>query len=195
MLAPKYGYLLLEKENQPTLYADIALLFDPPAALGPAALVDRRAAWTHERGHGRQDEVRHLVASTDLTAYLAWPGLAQVFRLERTWREHGQARQALLYGITGLSVEAGPPDRLLALTRGHWTIENDLHRTKDVTLGEYESTLHTGQGPVMAFLRDAALSLLRRAGVQQIAARLRDHAQDPPALALVLAPPPSPTHA
>jgi hypothetical protein len=72
-----------------------------------------------------------------------------------------------------------------------------LHRTKDVTLGEDQSTLHTGQGPtVMAFLRDAAVSLLRRAGVQQITARLREHAQDPaPALALVLVPPPAITHA
>jgi predicted transposase YbfD/YdcC len=197
VLAAGGDYLLLVKENQPRLYADIALLFDPPAALGPAALLDRRAAWTHDRGHGRQNEVRHLIASTDLTSYLDWPGLAQVFRLERTWREHGHAKQALLYGITSLSVQAGPPERLLALKRGHWAIENTLHRTKDVTLGEDQSTLHTGQGPtVMAFLRDAALSLLRRAGVQQIAARLRDHAQDPtPALALVLAPPPSPTHA
>ena len=81
---------------------------------------------------------------------------------------------------------------MLALKRGHWAIENRLHWVKDVTLGEDQSTLHTGQGPtVMAFLRDAALSLLRRAGIQQIAARLREYAQDPaPALALVLAPPP-----
>jgi len=46
---------------------------------------------------------------------------------------------------------------------------------------------------VMAFLRDAAVSLLRRAGIRQIAARLREHAQDPaPAVALVLD---APTHA
>jgi hypothetical protein len=79
---------------------------------------------------------------------------------------------------------------LLALKRGHWAIENRLHRTKDVTLGEDQSTLHTGQGPiVMAFLRDAALSLLHRAGVHQITARLREYAQDPdPALALVVTP-------
>ena len=45
----------------------------------------------------------------------------------------------------------------------------------------------------MAFLRDAAVSLLRRAGIHQIAARPREHAQDPaPAVALVLA---APTHA
>ena len=197
VLAAGGDYLLLVKENQPTLYADIALLFDPPATLGPAELVDRREAATHDRGHGRQHEVRQLVASTDLTDYLHWPGLGQVFRLARTWREHGVAKDALHYGITSLEPAEGPPARLLALKRDHWRIENDLHRTKDVTLGEDQSTLHTGQGPtVMAFLRDAAVSLLRRAGVQQITARLRDHAQDPsPAVALVVAPPPAPTHA
>ena len=197
VLAAGGDYLLLVKENQPTLHADIALLFDPPAALGSAALVDQREAATHDRGHGRQHEVRHLIASTDLTDYVDWPGLGQVFRLKRTWYEHGVAKDALHYGITSLAPAAGPPERLLALKRDHWRIENDLHRTKDVTLGEDQSTLHTGQGPtVMAFLRDAAVSLLRRAGVQQITARLRDHAQDPaPALALVLAPPPSPTRA
>ncbi|HVA89576.1 MAG TPA: ISAs1 family transposase [Chloroflexota bacterium] len=197
VLAAGGDYLLVVKENQPTLCADIGLLFDPPAALGPANLVDQREASTRDRGHGRQDEVRHLIASTDLTAYLDWPGLAQVFRLQRTWREHGTTKQALHYGITSLSPTVGPPERLLALKRGHWAIENGLHRTKDLTLGEDQSTLHTGQGPmVMAFLRDAALSLLHRAGIHQITARLREHAQDPdPAVALVVTPPPARTHA
>lgn len=195
VLAAGGDYLLLVKENQPTLFADIGLLSDPPAALGPAHLMDQREAATRDRGHGRQDEVRHLIASTDLTAYLDWPGLAQVFRLQRTWREHGATKHALRYGSTSLSPRTGPPERLLALKRGHWRSEHRLHRVKDVTLGEDQSTLHTGQGPtVMAFLRDAALSLLRRAGIHQIAARLRDHAQDPtPAVALVLASPPAPT--
>ncbi len=64
-------YLLLVRENQPTLLRDLALLFDPPADL-PARLplLDRRAATTPERGHGRTHDRRHLVASTDLTGYL-----------------------------------------------------------------------------------------------------------------------------
>src|SRR5205807_2682485 len=56
-------YLLLVKENQPTLYADIELLFDPPAHSTPLPLLDRREASTRDRGHGRCDEVRTLVAS------------------------------------------------------------------------------------------------------------------------------------
>ena len=178
VLAAGGDYLVLVKGNQPTLRADIALLFDPPTALGRADLVDRREAATRDRGHGRQQEVRHLTASTDLTAYLDWPGVGQVFRLERTWNEHGVPKRALLYGITSLAPEIGPPERLLALKRGHWRIENGLHRVKDVTLREDQSTLHTGQGPtVMAFLRDAALSRHVRQGVPPEHAQQGDQQQ------------------
>jgi len=134
---------------------------------------------------------------TDLTTYLDWPGLEQVFRLEHTWCRQGKPNREVVYGITSLVPAMGPPQRLLALKRGHWGRENGLHRTKDVTLEEDRSTLHAGQGQtVLAFLRDAAVSLLHRAGIRQIAARLRAHAQDPtPALALVLAPPSALTRA
>lgn len=186
-------YLLLVKENQPTLYADIALLFDPPADSTPLPLLDQREASTHDRGHGRREEVRTLVASTDLTAYLDWPGLAQVFRLERTWRERGTAKRVVHYGITSLSLDTGPPERLLVLKRGHWQIENTLHYVKDVVLGEDRSLIHCGQGPtVMALLREAALNLLHRAGIRQISARLRYHSQHPAAAVALLLAHPSP---
>lgn len=100
-------YLLLAKENQPTLYADIRLLFDPPPDSRPLPLLDHRDARTVDRGHGRRDDVRHLVASTDLTGYLAWPGVAQVFRLHRSWSEKGVAKQELHYGLTSLPPRRG----------------------------------------------------------------------------------------
>jgi DDE family transposase len=85
--------LLLVKENQGTLSNDLALLFDPPATAPAALLTDRRLARTVECGHGRSPEIRELVASTDLNGYLAWPGVAPVFRLERSWRERGQTKR------------------------------------------------------------------------------------------------------
>jgi predicted transposase YbfD/YdcC len=195
VLAAGGDYLLLVKENQPTLYKDLALLFDPPADGAPLPLLDRREVRTTDCGHGRREEVRHLVASTDLSAYLDWPGLAQVFRLERTWHERGTGKRVLHYGITSLSPQAGPPERLLALKRGHWRIEHTLHYVKDVVLGEDRSLIHCGQGPtVMALLREAALNLLQRAGIRQTSTRLRYHSQHPAAaVALLLDPPP--THA
>ena len=183
-------YLLLVKDNQPTLHEDIRLLFDPPPKLA-LPLIDRRETVTISHGHGRHFDRRHLIASTDLAGYSDWPHLAQVFRLERTWQEQGGFQRQVRYGITSLPPELAPPERLLALKRGHWQIENRDHYVKDVTLQEDASTIHTGSGPsVMAILRDLTLSLLRQAGHRTIASRLRFNSLHPEAAVALLSLPP-----
>jgi hypothetical protein len=113
-------YLLTVKANQPKLFDAISLLFDPGWEV---PLVDRREARTVNKGHGRWGEVRHLIASTDLEGYIDWPGMAQVFRVERTWWERGERKGQVRYGITSLPPPTGPPQRLLSLKRRHWGIE------------------------------------------------------------------------
>jgi predicted transposase YbfD/YdcC len=186
-------YLLTVKTNQPELHEAIRLLFDPPTEVGAMPLRDRRVVRTLDAGHGRIGDRRELLASTDLSDYLDWPGQAQVFRVTRTWWDQAQRHQAIRYGITSLSPGRADPARAQALHRGHWRIENLLHRTKDVNFGEDASLVHAGAGPtVMALLRDAAVSLLRGHGIRQIAARLRRHGQYPAeAVALVIASPPA----
>lgn len=185
-------YLLLVKDNQPARHADLALLFDPPATVPAAPLGDRREALTLEKGHGRTHDRRCLVASTDLNHYLDWPGLAQAFRLERTWRERGTTKRAIHYGITSLPPAVADAARLLALKRGHWAIENGLHYRKDTVFGEDRSQIRLGAGPmVLAILRDIALSLLHATGCRHIAARLRDLAQRPAAVVALLRRPPT----
>jgi predicted transposase YbfD/YdcC len=181
-------YLLLVKDNQPRLLADIRTLFDPdPSGTPPLPLLDRRTAVTIDRGHGRTFDRRELVASTDLTLYLDWPGVAQVFRLDRTWIERGRSHCQRHYGITSLAASSGPPERLLALKRGHWGIENRLHRVKDVTFGEDASLVHVGSGAlVLAYLRDAAINLLTHAGIRQVTATLRRFSQEPEAAVALL---------
>lgn len=194
VLAAAGDYLLLVKENQPTLLGDITWLFAPPSEReAPLPLVDQRLARTVERGHGRTNDTRVLTATTDLVGYSDWPGLAQVFRLERTWHEDGSEKQAVHYGITSLPPDIAGPERLLALKRDHWQIETGLHYVKDVTLGEDRSLVHVGQGPlVMAMLRDTVISLIRRSGWRMIASRLRYLADRPAdAVALVVQPPPT----
>ncbi|HWV25518.1 MAG TPA: ISAs1 family transposase [Thermomicrobiales bacterium] len=181
-------YLLAVKANQPTLLTDLRLLFDPPDDGRRRIVDDRREAETLDYGHGRTLERRVVTASTALVGYLDWPGHAQVLRIERTWREHDSAHRAVSYAITSLAPQRAGPAQLLALKRGHWAIENQLHRGKDVNLGEDASLIHVASGPhVMALLRDAAINLLHLAGVRQVAARLRRHAQHPDeAVSLVL---------
>jgi predicted transposase YbfD/YdcC len=183
-------YLLTVKANQPRLYEDIRLLFDPPPGIA-LPLADCRQAKSLDHGHGRYHDARKLTASTDLSGYSHWPHLAQAYRLERTWQEKGQTKGEVRYGITSLPPEVADAERLLALKRGHWQIENRLHYVKDVTLGEDKSLVHLGNGPsVLAILRDLALSLLHQAGFRGIASRLRYHSLHPEAaVALLLASP------
>lgn len=174
-------YLLIVKENQPTLHEDIRLLFDPPPGIA-LPLTDRREARTIDHGHGRHYDTRTLVASTDLVGYTNWPHLAQVFRHERTWQEKGITKSEVCYGITSLPASIANADRLLQLKRGHWQIENCDHYVKDVTMGEDRSLIHLGNGPsAMAIFRDLALSLLHIAGYRAIASRLRYHSRHPEA--------------
>lgn len=171
-------YLLLVKANQPALFDDIRLLFEPP---DPAVtLADRREATTIDFGHGRHADTRRLIASTDLLGYLDWPGHAQVFRWERTWTAKGKAHRVVRYGITSLPPAVADAPRLLAIKRAHWQIENQLHRPKDVALGEDASLIHRGHGPdILAILRNLAISLLHAAGITAIAAHLRHFSSHP----------------
>lgn len=175
-------YLTIVKGNQPTALHAVAALFAAraDAALTAASLppLDMRAATTLDKGHGRV-EVRRLIASTELNDYLDWPHLAQVLLIERVWWERGRRHTAVRYALTSLPPAVASADRLLALVRGHWEIENGVHYVKDVTLGEDRSTMRTGHGPsVMAVLRDTVVNVLHRAGWRTIAERLRFYSGD-----------------
>ncbi|MFC1935511.1 hypothetical protein ACFLX9_01935 [Chloroflexota bacterium] len=79
------------------------------------------------------------------------------------------------------------PKRLLALSRGHWGIEDRLHWVRDVTLDEDRYQVRCGSGPqVIAAFRNLTIGLLRLAGHRNIAASLRRNSAHPQeALALL----------
>jgi hypothetical protein len=82
--------------------------------------------------------------------------------------------QEVAYAITSAGPAWADAATLLGWWRDHWGIENRLHWVRDVTMGEDASRIRSGAAPqVMAGLRNAAISLLRLAGVTNIAAGLR----------------------
>lgn len=167
IVAAKGEYLVIVKENQPSLYRDIALLVeDLPPGEGLAK--------AEQRGkHGDRQEVRRLWASTALREYLDWPGAQQVLKIERVSERKGKQRRQVRYAITSLD-ERTSARKLLEHVRGHWGIENRLHYVRDVTFGEDASQVRTGSAPqVMAALRNAVIGLLRQAGWTNIAEALR----------------------
>jgi len=115
-------YLLVVKENQPTLHRDLATLFAFRADLALRAATlpawDMREATRVERGHGR-DEKRHLCASTELNDHLDWPDVAQVCLIERTWRDQRGTHTATRYLLTSLPHAVANAAHLLTPVRGH----------------------------------------------------------------------------
>ena len=111
----------------------------------------------------------------------------QVFEYTRRWTAKGITKQQVRHGITSLPATVSDPAQLAALKRGHWQVENGLHYVKDVTLREDASQTHVGRGAdILAMVRNTAISLIRRAGHRDIAARLRHYSGCPhEALALL----------
>jgi predicted transposase YbfD/YdcC len=176
-------YVMIVKENQPQLRADIALVCTLPP------IGDRQdTVRTVDIGHGRI-EPRQVTTSEALVGYSDWPGLAQVFELGRhvCIQKTGEERVEVVYGVTSLSPARATPGRLLALVRGQWQIENQSHWVRDVTFDEDRSQVRCGNLPqVMAALRNTTIGLLRWAGHTNIAAACRRLAAQPvQALALI----------
>jgi predicted transposase YbfD/YdcC len=176
-------YVMIVKDNQPQLRADIELVF----ALPPVG--DRQEiARTVDIGHGRIEQ-RNITTSEALVGYSDWPGLARVFELGRhvITQKTGKERVEVVYGVTSLRPERATPERILALVRGQWQIENKSHWVRDVTFDEDRSQVRCGNIPqVMAALRNTAIGLLRYAGYANMAAAVRRLAAQPlQALALI----------
>ena len=180
-------YVMPVKGNQKCLYADIQCLFQLSSeTLAFAALHEDLQAHfdtytSVEKAHGFIT-TRTLTTSTSLTDYLTWPGLAQVYeyRCQRQHTRTGKTTHQTQYGITSLSPQQASAERLLKLQRGHWTIENLSHRTRDMIFGEDASQVRSGNIPqVMAALRNSVLTPLRVSGYTQIAKTLRYFATHP----------------
>src|SRR6266566_2532729 len=91
-----------------------------------------------------------------------------------------RATKEIAYGITSLTPDRADAATLAGLVRGHWQVENALHRCRDVTFGEDASRARTGNLPaVLATVRNTVITALRPAGARNIAAARRWAAADP----------------
>lgn len=170
-------YLWFVKENQPTLYADVQRFFQRPEARpGWSRLpLPQGTATQWSKAHGRLEQ-RTLTAIVDETAYLDWPALVQVLKIER-YRQSlpaGKPSHETSYAITSLTPERASAQRLLALTRKHWGIENGSHYRRDTTLREDQTRIsHPHQAEVVAVLNNFVVGLARKLGFHNLASAQR----------------------
>lgn len=185
-------FLWTIKDNQPTTLQAIEQLFEPQTVTpghGAVPTDFQTAALSPEKDHGRI-ETRTLTSSAMLTGYLDWPGVQQVFRLERTAVivATGERRQEVVYGVTSLSRTEANAAQLLEYNRGHWGIENGLHHRRDATL--HEDALQaksTRFAQVIAAINNLLIGLALHCGIANLAqARRQWNAHPDEALALLL---------
>jgi hypothetical protein len=93
-----------------------------------------------------------------------------VARLERTRRIGDKESLEVVYLVTSLPAREAGPERLLALNRAHWGIENRLHYVRDVSMSEDRCRVRAGARP-LASLRNLVTSLIRKRGLSIPAAR------------------------
>ena len=136
----KAHYVFTVKANQPTLHEAIQLAF-----------ADRQQPDFRESpdlAHGRIEQ-RSIWTSTRLNDYLDFPGVGQIFAIERhvIEKKTGKTSTEMAYGITSHTPQTASAARVLAYNRGHWSIENGCHYTLDWNWDEDRSTIRTGHGP------------------------------------------------
>lgn len=153
----KGDYALALKQNQDSLYADVALLFDDPDCQVATAKPDVDA------GHGRI-ETRTASVSTDIKTLCEvhrWPGLKAIGRVVRV-REctDGKTSTETAYYLLSAALT---PERFNEVVRSHWAVENALHWRLDVVMNEDQNRTRLGHGPHnMALMRHMALNVLQK---------------------------------
>ena len=109
-----------------------------------------------------RDERRHVIVvrAAALSRKHDFPGIAAVARVELHRRVAGKDDKPLIRYF--LLSKAWSPARVLAITRSHWGIENQLHWVLDVVFDEDRARNRKDNGPEnLAVLRKLALNMLR----------------------------------
>lgn len=154
------NYVLAVKANQPHLLETIEYFFDESVRQGFRG-VAHDSYETVEKDHGRVETRRYWAFGhcDCLAASEHWPGLKS-FAVVEAVREIGKTRsRQRRYYIGSIPANA----RLYAKAiRSHWSIENRLHWSLDVTFDEDRARAHVrNAGHNLALVRRMALMLLR----------------------------------
>ena len=126
-----------------------------------------------DKGHGRIDQ-RSIQTSARIPSGVDFPGAKQIGRIRRERTIQGRVTVETVCFITSLPRLRANAPALLKLARSHWSIENALHRVRDVSMGEDACTVTSGSAPqALAGLRNAVLAVLRKSKVTNIARAFR----------------------
>jgi len=183
----KADYVLALKGNQGTLRDDVELFANEQKARGfvdTTISVDQTLDSDHGRIETRRVTVVHDVAW--LQQRHRWPGLKGIVIVD-SQREIGTKTECeTRFYVTSSDLRA---DKIGAVVRDHWAIENSLHWVMDMTFRDDECRIRTQNAPEnVVTLKHMAVNLARRKkGKDSVRLALKTAAWDDDFLAKLIA--------
>jgi len=150
-------YILALKGNHSTLHDEVSEFLR-----NEDNLKHFKSAEENDCGHGRVELRKcHATEEIDWLGKLQFPGMRSIFCVE-SQRSIGKIETVeQRFYISSLLAE---PVKLNTATRDHWSVENCLHWTLDMTFNEDASRIRSKNAPEnIAMIRHTALNLLRQA--------------------------------
>jgi len=146
-------YALKLKANHGPLFACAQQAFAAADANGKLAVYEQS-----DSSHGRHERRRASVVARPADAP-AFPDLAAIGRIETERNANGKLARTVHYVVLSKRLS---PQRMLEVTRTHWSVENQLHWRLDVVFNEDDARTRKNYGPGnLAVLRRVALDILR----------------------------------
>ena len=166
-------YVLQLKGNQGGLHDETVQLFDEclrDDCLG----IEHTTATVANKGHGRIEQ-RTIWATEEIDWFAEraqWAGLKSLVRVRCQRTVGGETSSEDHYYIS--SLPAGDPKRLLTLIRGHWSVENKLHWSLDISFADDDRRHRRGYAAENASrLARLALNLLKAEKTEKISLRAK----------------------
>lgn len=148
-------YVLAVKGNQKHLQEVVLLKLGRGR---PTAV--RSQLTTRDKNHGRVERRTYTAMAAPLAISRHWPDAQSIVRVCRETTSQGQKTKEVRDFVSSLPPQV---ERLAALIRGHWGIENRLHWSLDVTFNEDQSRIRQGHAAENAgLLRRLSLSILKQ---------------------------------
>ena len=166
IIQAKADYVLALKGNHATVHEEFREYFDDAMPAGADAKTPRPGDMdfyqTIDKGHGRI-EVRRYWHTTDIGWFedkKLWDGLRSAGMVESTRELNGEKSTERRLYLSSLDLDA---KRFAKAVRGHWSVENSLHWTMDVTFGEDQNRARDQYAAQnLATLRRIILNLLKK---------------------------------
>jgi predicted transposase YbfD/YdcC len=159
----KADYVLTLKANHPTLYHQVKNWFvqaQNNQFEGIDVSYDQRLDKGHHRVEKRQVWAVPVSAFGGLYQQEQWLGLQTVVMVERVRHLWNKTTREVHFYLSSLPADA---QHLGGVIRQHWSIENQVHWTLDVTFKEDQCRIRFGHSPRnFSFLRRMALNILNQ---------------------------------